>query len=510
MANESSSTVSNQINPVGSRYESKKSRILAPREGNLLIQETSFTTLRLTKTSNNPPTYRKEIFQHESAKDGGNIVQIGVVKDDGKIEFNSQLDTGKANEELFKKQIEKQVKTQTNDAESKIKKLVNPDKRGINRKRSRRTSQEDDSKDSPKKVEPSNKGIARKNYGTLFYPSFIQKSSQDKLKVTILEFSSRFKGGKKDTKKMSSLGKPNRQGKPPNRSDYGTNRSEKGKYLAALRKYENARSSDLNNANMSALSLDGRKRMEIDKRLVGHITLPIPDGVTDQNKVDFGGGTMNALQVGGAEVALDFLLRGIGKAGETAGDVFKQAAIDKNVQQAIGGLLASAGVGIDANELLARTQGNINNNNLELLFKGPTLRPFTFQFNLSPRDVQEAGQVQKIIRAFKQSSSVQRTPGGIFLATPNTYKLEFIDGKTSSTHRFLPKIKECALLGVNVNYMPDNSYMTYENSSMVAYNLQLAFQEMEPIFNDDYEDSDQEQLPGTVASSVTTAFNIGF
>ena len=509
MANESSSTVSNQINPVGSRYESKKSRILAPREGNLLIQETSFTTLRLTKTSNNPPTYRKEVFQHESAKDGGNIVQIGVVKDDGKIEFNSQLDTGKANEEFFKKQIEKQVKTQTNDAEKQIKKLINPDKRGINRKRSRRTLQ-DDSKDSPKKVEPSNKGIARKNYGTLFYPSFIQKSSQDKLKVTILEFSSRFKGGKKDAKKMSSLGKPNRQGKPPKRSDYGTNRSEKSKYLAALSKYEKARASDLNNANMSALSLDGRKRMEIDKRLVGHITLPIPDGVTDQNKVDFGGGTMNALQVGGAEVALDFLLRGVGKAGETAGDVFKQAAIDKNVQQAIGGLLASAGVGIDANELLARTQGNINNNNLELLFKGPTLRPFTFQFNLSPRDVQEAGQVQKIIRAFKQSSSVQRTPGGIFLATPNTYKLEFIDGKTSSTHRFLPKIKECALLGVNVNYMPDNSYMTYENSSMVAYNLQLAFQEMEPIFNDDYEDSDQEQLPGTVASSVTTAFNIGF
>ena len=98
MANESSSTVSNQINPVGSRYESKKSRILAPREGNLLIQETSFTTLRLTKTSNNPPTYRKEVFQHESAKDEGNVVQIGIVNEKGEVEFNSQLDTGKANE----------------------------------------------------------------------------------------------------------------------------------------------------------------------------------------------------------------------------------------------------------------------------------------------------------------------------------------------------------------------------------------------------------------------------
>ena len=153
-------TITNQTNPIGSSYTSKKSRILAPREGNLLVQETSFTTLRLTKTSNNPPTYRKEVFQHASAKDEGNVVQIGVVKDDGKIEFNSQLDTGKANEEFFKRQIEKQVKTQTIDAEKQIKKLINPEKRGIDRKRSRRTLQEDDSKDSPKKVEPSNKGIA--------------------------------------------------------------------------------------------------------------------------------------------------------------------------------------------------------------------------------------------------------------------------------------------------------------------------------------------------------------
>ena len=32
--------------------------------------------------------------------------------------------------------------------------------------------------------------------------------------------------------------------------------------------------------------------------------------------------------------------------------------------------------------------------------------------------------------------------------------------------------------------------MTYENSSMVAYNLQFVFQELDPIFNDDYDDID--------------------
>ena len=85
-------TITNQTNPVGSSYTSKKSYIAVPREGNLFIKETTFTTLRLTKTTNNPPTYRKEIFQHSSAKDEGNVVQIGVVNDKGEIEFNSQLD----------------------------------------------------------------------------------------------------------------------------------------------------------------------------------------------------------------------------------------------------------------------------------------------------------------------------------------------------------------------------------------------------------------------------------
>ena len=491
-------TITNQTNPIGSSYTSKKSRILAPREGNLFVQETSFTTLRLTKTGNNPSTYRKEIFQHESAKDQGNVVQIGIVNDKGEIEFNSQLDTGKANEEFFKERIQKQLKTQTKDAEGQIKDKINADSKAIN-KNEATTGGEEDSKNSPKTKQASNKGIGRKNYGTMFYPSFIEKSNQDKLKITMLEFSSRFKGGKtgKDSKKDKTFIEKGGLAGVINR-----------RYIKKTYKKENL---NLQETDGSALSLDNRKRMEVNKRTVGHITLPIPDGVTDQNKVNFGGGTMNPLQVGGAELALDFLLRGMGEAGETAGDLFKQTATDKNVQQAIAALLTSSGLGIDNNELLARTQGNIVNNNLELLFQGPTLRPFTFQFNFSPRDPGEARQVQKIIRAFKQSSSVQKTTGGIFLAAPNTYKLEFKNGRTNKVHEFLPRIKECALLGVNINYMPENSYMTYSDSSMVAYNMQLAFQELEPIFNDDYDENDREQtgmisMPG----NPNTGGNIGF
>ena len=36
--------------------------------------------------------------------------------------------------------------------------------------------------------------------------------------------------------------------------------------------------------------------------------------------------------------------------------------------------------------------------------------------------------------------------------------------------------------------MPENSYMTYEDSSMVSYSLSLSFTELSPIFNNDYDD----------------------
>ena len=254
-------TITNQTNPVGSRYESKKSPVIVPQKDGGLFgkSEKIYTTLRLTKTGNNPSVYRKEIYQHEGAKDGGNITQIGTVED-GVVVLNSQVDYGNAEEEVFLGAVTLQIKNQTKDAEKQIKDKINADTKALN-KNEASTDSKEDSKDSPKTKQASNKGIARKNYGTLFYPSFIQKSNQDKLKITILEFSSRFKGGKKDPKKLSKLG--NVSGKPK-RSDYGTNRNERGSYLRALRKYKKGKT-NLTETNGSALSLDNRKRLEVDK-----------------------------------------------------------------------------------------------------------------------------------------------------------------------------------------------------------------------------------------------------
>ena len=133
--------------------------------------------------------------------------------------------------------------------------------------------------------------------------------------------------------------------------------------------------------------------------------------------------------------------------------------------------------------LLSRTEGRVLNPNMELLFKGPALRPFTFQYKVSPRDEGESKMLLRIIRMFKQSMLPQRTNARLFLKTPNTYRLRFHRG--SMGQQFLPKIKECALLDFSVNYTPDGNYMTYENGSMIAYELSFSFKELEPVYNDD-------------------------
>ena len=274
--------------------------------------------------------------------------------------------------------------------------------------------------------------MKREKYGNYCYPLEMKNTNQDRLKITVLDF------------------------KP---ADLET-REE----------------------NTFELQRGGTEKIR------GSAILPIPNGVTDQNSVKFGDGTLNPLQVAGAKIALNTLLGGLGPGASALGDMAEKGLKDPGSPNAIASLLTSLAIGTNPNQLLARTRGAIFNNNLSLLFNGPTLRPFNFNFNVSPRDQKESIEVLKIIRMFKQSSAVQRTTNGLYLGTPHVFRLEFLSG--GQPHKFLPRIKECALLIFSTNYMPNNTYMTYENSSMVAYNLQFTFQELDPIFNDDYDELD--------------------
>ena len=407
-----------------------------------------------------------------------------------------------------------QIKNQKRDVEKQIKNKVSSDSESLFISDELRDSEngpgitEDDvenglgtrPKDDLKELQNRKGGIGRggKNtYGALFYPSFIEKSTQDKIKITILEFAPKKKRKKaikktiQKTNVVPIVGNPLSQPVP-----------EGGERITALGSplYDVVTTTEQRDAffGEDVLSFSSRKRMEFGKRTLGHITLPIPDGVSDLNKVNYTDGSLDPAGAAFVDTVSAALLgdkadAGPGEELRTAFNNLRKE--DADVKKALGGFFTSKTLSLDKNDSIARTEGQIFNDNLELLFKGPTLRSFNFRYKFSPRDESEIKQVMKIIRAFKQSSAVQKSKSGIFLVTPNTYKLEFKKGGRglgNKNHMFLPKVKECALTQVAVDYMPEGSYMTYENEdpwlegSMVSYIITLSFQELEPLFNDDY------------------------
>ena len=127
-------TITNQTNPIGSNYESKRSAVfISQKDGGLFGKSKKiYTSTRLTKISETPGPnqYRVEVFQHDSPS-GGSSIQIGTVVN-GKLELNASADIGNAvSEDTFRLQVEAQIKNQKKDAEKQIKDKINSDSESI-------------------------------------------------------------------------------------------------------------------------------------------------------------------------------------------------------------------------------------------------------------------------------------------------------------------------------------------------------------------------------------------
>ena len=252
------------------------------------------------------------------------------------------------------------------------------------------------------------------------------------------------------------------------------------------------------NASTGALGFSNAGRQDFRSRSIGSVTLPIPSGISDQNNADWGSQSMTALDIFKADLAVSTL--GEAAKGGNAGEAFANTAqgyldfVRKQpgaLKTATVNAFAAAASGVEGQQLLSRTTGMVMNPNMELLFKGPTLRPFSFKFTLAPRDETEAKTIVSIIRFFKQGMAPIRSKSNLFLKTPHTFQLRYLhrgdtaDGGTG-LHFKLNAFKECALQSFGVNYTPTGNYATYQDGTMVSYEITMGFSELEPVFNDDY------------------------
>ena len=239
-------------------------------------------------------------------------------------------------------------------------------------------------------------------------------------------------------------------------------------------------------AKEGSLDFFDERNVVKDRTIAGSVTLPIPGVVTDANACEWGEDSMTALEAAIANIGLEFLTGDVTGALKNTG-----SAIQKNkedIKTALSTAVVSAATGSKGQSLLTRATGNIMNPNMELLFKKPALRPFNFTFKLAPRSKDEGKEVIQIIRTFKQAMAPIKSASYLFLKSPYTFRLQYLH--RGSPHPALNLFKECALQTLTVNYAPEGQYATYEDGVPTAYEMQMQFTELEPVFNDDYDNND--------------------
>lgn len=225
------------------------------------------------------------------------------------------------------------------------------------------------------------------------------------------------------------------------------------------------------------------------------IFLPIPDGISDNNSADWGEGTMGPREAAAASIAFQGIkdLRSIPK---SVKDFINKGLEGLNTgtgQQAIQMALTAeaikrTGIG-EGKKYLERGAGITFNQNIELLFSGVKLREgFSFGFDMVARSRTESEQIKKIIRSFKKYSAVRKgldfgEAEGLFLKAPQVFRIRYMSG--GKPHPFLNKFKICALLAMGVDYT-SGTYATYADGTPVNMVLTLTFQELTPIYYEDY------------------------
>lgn len=224
----------------------------------------------------------------------------------------------------------------------------------------------------------------------------------------------------------------------------------------------------------------------------GSVFLAIQAPISDQNAVDWGPDSVNALDAAIFNKSLAYMGTNAEDIGTSlqndAKAIYNAAAMqEERIRRYLAGQAASL------NNVLSRTDSAVLNPNLELLFQGPQLRPFTFQFKMSARYDKEAEDIKKIIKYFKYFMTARKEKNGIFLRAPYVFAIEYMH-KNKNQHPGInlisPEVnkKACALTNCSVDYTPLGTYMTYEEGTMVAYTLSLQFQEITPIYDTDYKD----------------------
>lgn len=232
------------------------------------------------------------------------------------------------------------------------------------------------------------------------------------------------------------------------------------------------------------------------------IILPMTES-TPSNSLSavWGESKLGPLEAGAYAVASEGLtggpIAGLGEIGNQITKIAEAAGTSlgqKAIVSELGRRIIAGGLGKDPGSILSRTGGIVFNENIELIFGGVTLREsFSFVFTMTPRSAQETATIKNIILSLKKAmtpskGAVGGAAAGLFIKVPNVFRISYKSG--NKDHPFLNRFKVCALLDLDVDFTPDGTYATYRDGTPIHTRLSLTFQELTPIYREDYNEDE--------------------
>jgi hypothetical protein len=229
------------------------------------------------------------------------------------------------------------------------------------------------------------------------------------------------------------------------------------------------------------------KNLETTKRIMQSVAIYLPPNVQDTYTT-----TYNASATG--------IIGFLAASGITGTQAFRNKDFDKVAEMILGTggaaleqVLKDSGASITemltggegAYEMFNKVFGRSANPYMEVLFQGPELRQFTYNFTFAPKSSEEQDEVKKIIECFRfHQAPERRSDHNLFLGLPAEFDIHYMyqppNSGSAYENPFYNKIATCVLQSVNVDYTP-GKVASHQQGAPVLIKMSLQFLETEMI-----------------------------
>ena len=219
-------------------------------------------------------------------------------------------------------------------------------------------------------------------------------------------------------------------------------------------------------------------------RISDSVSMYLPPNITDTTAASY---TDSATGIAGFLAASGFSAAG-GDAKKIAESIVASLdGVGRDMTfKAIGAAAELAGAE-GADKLAKKVFGEADNPYMEVLFDAMQLRTFTYNFTMSPRNEEEAYEVQRIIQLFRFHMAPELRPGvNRYLGLPSQFDIHYMflskDG-VASENNYYNRIATCVLQNCAINYTP-TGVKSFEDGGPVQTTMILTFKEIELLTKD--------------------------